>query len=291
MKKLVITWFISTFLIANVLCGVASANDPRDYIAAPEGTRATIFYFKHITGNQRYAKGDKVGTDTNLSMNLGIFRPVYYTKIGSFTVAGNLLLPFGDASLDGKDVGGVQNSTSGLGDPTAAAGLWFIDNPKSQTWLGVTQYATMPLGEYNNIKNLNMGSNRWAYKTELGFVKGFGKLYFDIYGNVEFYTDNNNYTIAKSTLEQDPVYCVEGHISYDITKDFFASVDYYYSRGGETTVQGIKNQDEKNDHAAQLSFHYMLTPSNSILLQYKNDLKVENGIKTNTFGIRYAYFF
>lgn len=292
MRNLMMHSVIAAGLLVPGLQGQAFAdNDARDYIPLEPGTTLIAAYYNHVSATDFYADGDKTSEDVNLSANIGILRPVYYTKIGPFVMDPQALIPFGEQSLDGAGVGGVEVSSSGLADPIVTATIWFVNDPGSKTWLGFTPFITLPLGEYDNDKPLNLGANRWAFKPEVGFVKGFGDYYFELTGNCEFYTDNDDYTSQSLTLEQDPVYTLESHLSYDFTDAFYISGDYFYHNGGETTVAGADQDDEKDDHAVQLSLGFMLNSSYQLLLKYKKDVKVENGPKTDTLGLRFCHFF
>lgn len=270
---------------------VFADNDVRDYVPLPPGTMLMALYYNYTSATDLYRDGDKISGDANLDANIGIIRPVYYTKIGPFTIDPQAIIPFGAQSLDGEAVGGVEIKSSGLADPIIAATLWFLNDPESKTWLGFTPFITLPLGEYDNNKGINLGTNRYAFKAEVGFVKGFGNLMLDLTANAEFYTDNDDFTPAGLTLEQDPLYILEGHLSYNFTPSFFASADYFYHNGGETSVDGIDQGDEEQDHSAGCTLGYMVTPSSQLLFKYKQDLEVENGLKTSTIGMRMAFFF
>lgn len=280
------------FILLMPMATAFADNDARDYIPLPAGTTLIATYFNHISATDAYSNGDTVSKDTNLNANIGIFRAVYYTKLGNFTVDPQILLPFGEQSLDGSGVGGVELSSSGLADPILTATLWLVNDPEAKTWFGFTPFITMPLGEYDKEHGLNLGKNRWAFKPEFGFVKGFGpKLFLDLTAACEFYSDNDDYTSASLTLEQDPLYTAEIHLSYNFTDSFFASTDYFYYKGGETSVQGVDQDDETDTHALQLSMGFMLSPAYQLIVKYKNDVSVENGLKTKTFGVRLAHFF
>jgi hypothetical protein len=79
---------------------------------------------------------------------------------------------FGDMTLDGASVENKSYSSSGFVGLTILVGIWLISNAETKTWLGVIEWFKFPIGEYDNNKVLNMGSNQWAFKTELGFEKG-----------------------------------------------------------------------------------------------------------------------
>ncbi len=266
-------------------------NDARDYIPLEPGTTLIANYFNHTSATDMYANGDKTSQDVNLSANIGIFRPVYYTQIGPYVIDPQLIIPFGQQSLDGSGVGGVEVSSSGLADPIVTATIWFVNDTETKTWLGFTPFVTVPIGEYDEEKSVNLGANRWAFKPEFGFVKGFGNYFFELIGNCEFYTDNDDYSAASVTLEQDLLYTLESHVSYNFTDAFYVSGDYFYHNGGETEINGINQDNEKDDHALQLSLGFMLNPSYQLLVKYKSDVKVENGLKTNTLGLRLCHFF
>ncbi|MHB8763117.1 MAG: transporter [Deferrisomatales bacterium] len=290
--------------IARLLSGAALAllvaapgtsladNDARDYIAAPPGTFLMITYYKHIFGHQMFNDGDVVSKDFNLTQNIAIFRPVYYTKVGPFTIDPQCLIIAGEAHADGAGLGGAAFSASGLGDPVLLATLWLVDNPEAKTWLGFTPFLTLPIGSYDKDRALNLGANRWALKPELGFVKGLAPGFFlDLTAAYELYGDNDDFGSASVTKEQDPLLTLEAHLSYDVTKSFYVAADYFYHWGGETTVAGVDQKDEQSNHAWQGTLGFGLANNYQLLIQYRNDFLVQSGAKTDTFGVRFLYAF
>lgn len=289
MKKLLIAAVICLSLASSRESWAANA---RDYIPLPDKTMLFCTYFKHISASTMYSNGHKVANDLGLTANLGIFRPVYYTSIGNalygdggLIVDPQALLVFGEQSLDA-----ANTSDSGWADSTVLATFWFVNAPKEKFWVGFSPYITMPIGHYNKNKAINLGNNRWAIKPELGIVKGIGeRFYADIIVNGEFYTDNDEYVGGK--LSQDPVLGVETHFSYDITKQWYVSLDYFYNHGGEKKVAGIRQNDTLDNHGLGVSFFWMVGSNNQLMIEYRNDFSVKNGAATDTFGARWAYFF
>lgn len=299
MKKIYVSFVLFALFLAPT---VAQAANARDYIPLPSGTFLFCSYFKHISANTVFSNGKKVGNDISLRENLGIFRPVYYTDLGkalygesTLTVDPQALIPFGEAELDTTSLGGTKTSTSGIADPIVLATFWFVNSPKDKFWVGFSPYFTLPLGDYDKGKSLNLGANRWGIKPELGIVKGFGeRTYLDLIINGEFYTDNKDYHTGggKAKLEQDPVLGVETHLSFDITKQWYVSLDYFYSHGGEQKINGSRVADSRVDnHGLGLSLFWMIGSNNQLMVEYRDDFAVKNGLGTNTFGARWAYFF
>jgi hypothetical protein len=296
MKKLLNAVLLTICLALPSMSWAANA---RDYIPLPSGTFLFCSYFKHITANTAFSNGQKVSDEYNFNENLGIFRPVYYTSIGKalygdggFIVDPQALIPFGEFHVDGAAVG-ADLSASGIADPTVLATFWFINSPKDKFWVGFSPYVTLPLGQYDdNRGKLNLGNNRWAIKPELGIVKGFGeKAFLDVIFNAEFYTDNKDFN-GNSKLEQDHLLGVETHLSYDITRQWYVSLDYFYNNGGEEKINGVKTASSKIDnHGLGLSLFWMVGSNNQLMIEYRDDFAVKNGLGTNTFGARWAYFF
>lgn len=289
MSRLVKKGALCSFILTILAVPAFAGNDARDYIPLPPGTTLMASYFNHISATDFYVNGEKVSRDMNLGANIGVIRPVYYTQIGSLVIDPQAIIPFGTQSLN---IGGTQEiQSSGLADPILAATLWFVNNPESKTWVGFTPFVTLPIGEYDKNKGVNLGNNRFAFKGEFGYVKGFSNYILDLTANAEMYTDNDKYTSANLTLEQDPVFGMEAHLSRNINPSFYVGIDYYYRNGGETSVSGVNNDDAKDDHTVGLTLGFMLSPSYQLLVKYQEDLAIENGLKTNTLGTRIAYFF
>ncbi len=288
MKKILL---ISVLLSSFLLPDLARAADPRDYIPLPAGSMAFITYLQHITGHRLKADDDVVSSDFNISQNMVIFRPVYYTNLGPFVVDPQALIIAGEASLDGDLVS--DKSSSGISDPVLLMTTWFINNPEKKLWFGYTPYLTLPIGEYSKKRALNLGTNRWALKNELGLVKGFGPLYIDLIGNVTMFGDNDDYWtgLEEVTKEQELVYGAEVHLSYDISKRWFLGLSYFYSGGGETEIDGIDQNDSQNNHALMFTSSVLIGDNYQLLLQYRDDFAVESGVETKSIQGRFAYFF
>ena len=297
MKKL---WIALLLCVSLAVPELSMAADARDYIPAPPGTFLFCTYFRHISATNFYNDGHKLSNNLNLNANIGILRPVYYTSIGKplygsgpFTIDPQALIPFGEQQVDGEFVGNNQISSSGFADPVLLTTFWFVNAPEKKLWVGFTPYLTLPLGTYDRQKGaFNLGGNRWVVRPEIGVVKGFGdRAYLDLIINGEFYTDNDDFGPDGVKLEQDPLLGFEAHASYDITKQWFVSLVYYYNNGGETKIAGVSQNNEQSNHGIGISFFWGIGDHNQLMLQYRDDFSVKSGPGTNTFGVRWAYFF
>lgn len=269
---------------------VHADNDAMDYVAAPPGTHLAIFYYDHISANKVYANGSKVSDDANLSANIGIFRGVYYTKLGGFTVDPQFLLPFGHQQLDGAAFGNAEISAQGLADLILTATIWFIDDPENKTWLGLTPFIYVPIGDYDDDRALNLGSNRWQFRPEVGFAKGFDKWHVDLTSSIAFFTDNDDFS-GDLTQKKDPEFHAEAHLTYKMTDTYNMTFSWFYHNGGETEVAGVDQDDELDNHRIGVAFAWWLSPQYQLIVKYRRDIEVENGLKQDVVGMRFLHAF
>ncbi len=285
---------MKTLLYAISFCAIlllpfnAFANNARDYIPLDPGHFFMAFYYEHAFGNDYYAKGKKENISTDLVSNVGLIRPVYFTQIGPFTIDPQFILPVGEASL-------IDSQSSGIGDLTLAATIWFINDKENKFIFAYTPYFTLPTGQYDSTNAVNLGGNRFTTKQEMTVAKGFGEnAWLELTVNCEFYFNNEDVLNAygeKSTMSQDPSVGGEAHFSYSFTKQFFGSADYFYRYAGETTVDGVSMNDWDSRHTVGVSFGYMLTDTTQLLTYFKTDAALYNGIRTSTLGLRLAFIF
>ncbi|MEN6440364.1 MAG: transporter [Syntrophobacter sp.] len=291
MKKAIFALFLCACL---AISGVASAdNDARDYIPAPAGTILSLLYYFHVSGDSMHTNGNETAK-INFTENLGMWREVFFFNLGPFIADAQLVVPFGNASLDIPGAGVYGMSSSGISDPMILGTIWFVNRPQSKTWLGFSPYFFLPVGNYSDSQTVNMGSNRWAFREELVFTQGFEVIpnhnaYFEVTVGGDFFTDNTDY-IGGTKLGQDPIFNLESHLSYDLTKDWWISADFYSHWGGRQSVDSYDVENSKvNSQTVGGTLAYNLSPSWQILFQYKGDVAVQNGIPAQTFQTRLCY--
>jgi hypothetical protein len=288
MKKGVLALICTCLLIPSV----GSAANMRDYIPAPPDTLLSMLYYHHISADDYYVNGNKAA-DVDLSQNLFLLREVYYTKIGSIVADPQVILPFGNASLD-IDSLNLSEDSDGIGDLILLCTFWLVNNPESKTYLGLTPYFYLPTGEYDENQTVNMGANRFAFQGEVGFVKGWEvqpghNLYFEVAPSIFVYGDNDDY-LGNNELSQDPVFALESHLSYDLTQNLVFGLSYYGQWGGTSEVNGVEDDGtEINTQTIGATMAYNFAPGWQFLLQYKQDVKVDYGVEAQVVQGRLFY--
>ena len=114
---------------------------------------------------------------------------------------------------------------------------------RQKTLLGVSLKVLAPTGQYDPTKLVNWGTNRWAFKPELGYSRRWRNWFLDSYGGAWFYTTNPRFYSPPSPKPktESPIGSFEGHLSYDVKPKLWFSLDGNFWFGGVTSLGGISN--------------------------------------------------
>ena len=103
-------------------------------------------------------------------------------------------------------------------------------------WLNLN--ATLPVGQYNPDEPLNVGSNQTRLRLGLPFVQAFGpwvpgnRTTLEIMPSITLISDNDDF--QQQTIEQDPFFAIEAHLTRDFTRNAAISLDYSFLRFGDS---------------------------------------------------------
>jgi hypothetical protein len=201
-------------------------------------------------------------------------------------------------SISGADVHG---SVTGAGDTSYAVTTLLKGGPalsvaqfadyKPTTTVGLSLTIAAPTGQYNPNKLLNLGTDRWSFEPQIAVSHPFGhdqKWQCDLYAQAYFFTDNTSYR-GKEILRQQPLPGVEGHLSYFVARNIWASFDTLYSLRGSTVVNGVDQNNAQTNFSLGSEVNVALNPQNSLVLQFAKVLVHDNGPSITGFAVKYSY--
>jgi hypothetical protein len=259
--RLLVTSFLGPLIGAALLLAAASFEahsqdlEPRAYANTPVGLNFLI-------GGYVYSKGT-VGTDasvpledTKVALNSAVFAYVRTLDLWGRSGKVDVILPVSSASGSAKLAGqSRKRDVTGLADPRLRFSMLLYGGPalsldefrdfKPDLIIGTSFEVTAPLGQYDSDKLLNIGTNRWSFKPEVGISKTLGPVTLELASGVRFYTDNNDFLDGK-TLQLSPLYSVQGHLIYSFTPGIWAGLDTLYYTGGTSTIDGKKGESLAN---------------------------------------------
>jgi hypothetical protein len=277
-------------LAAGALCPPqASAQMPaRFYWKTLSGANAVPLIFNSISGNTNPfdpAHTPVPGATIDGTIALAGYAHTFTLFDRAAMVA--VLLEMGRLSGDVAEAGRtISSSARGFGDPTVEFNVNLI-GPKAQKNLAdVAPYQpgfsldliadlVVPIGEYDNGRALNLGQNRWSGRVGAPIVWQFGswvpgrRTTLELLPAVWLFGPNDDY--VGTTLETDPLFQIDAHLTRDFTSSFWGSLDGVWYTGGVATIHGVEG--EKLDNlGVGLTLGYHVNESLGVTFGYKSTI-------------------
>ena len=229
---------------------------PRAYIIAPVHTNAIVLSYSFLDGDIIF---DSTAPITNGNGRLSISTLTLYHTLNFFGRSANITasLPYAVGNFSATVVGTpTKVYRSGLVPAVLRFSVNLKGGPamsvkeflawRQKTIIGASLKVLPPTGQYDPTKLINPGTNRWAFKPEIGLSRRWGHWVVDTYGAVWFFTTNpdffsrNQYFPGTNTQSQSPIGAFEGHLSYGQLRSWI-SLDGNFWYGGRTSVNGVEN--------------------------------------------------
>ena len=158
------------------------------------------------------------------------------------------------------------------------------------TILGASITVQPPTGQYYSDKLVNLGTGRWAFKPEIALSQPLGKKWLlDFYTAVWLFTDNNSYYTGNSLRSQDAIATVQGHISYNISPFAWAALNTTYYVGGNSTVNGIDNDDQVSNFRLGATLVVPVSKRSGIKMAFSKGAFVVRGSNFSSLSIGWSY--
>ena len=154
--------------------------------------------------------------------------------------------------------------------------------------VGVSLQVSVPTGQYDPSKLVNIGTNRWSFKPEVGVSKAVGPWTLEFSAAVTLYTDNTDF-LGGNTRSQDPVYSMRGHAIYGFPSGIWASLDATYFTGGRTTINGARGNDLQQNWRVGGTLAFPVDARNSIKLYASSGVSARTGNDFDLAGIAWQY--
>lgn len=154
--------------------------------------------------------------------------------------------------------------------------------------VGVGLLVRLPTGEYMEDKLINLGSNRYTFTPQFGWVHNQGKWSTELSGSVSFTTDNDEFFNGR-TLEDDPYFVGQAHLSYTFRPGLWLTASTGYGLGGESSVNSVPADDPKGNFGWGLSLGIPINRAMGFKLAYIGTrTQKDTGADTDTFSLGFS---
>jgi hypothetical protein len=291
---------VATALTVAAICAKGQDLEPRAYANAPVGLNFLIMGYSHIDGGVATDPALPI-EDAQVEVHSTVFAYARSLDVFGKSAKFDVVLPYAWASGSAKAMGQFRDrEVSGFADPrfhfsvnlygAPALSMEKFADYQQDTIVGASLEVTAPGGQYDADKILNIGTNRWSFKPEIGISKRLGSLTLEVAGGGRFYTANDNFLGGK-IREQEPVYSVQGHLIYSFGYGIWAAVDGTFYTGGRTSVDGIKDNNQLENSRVGATVVLPVNRYNSVKLYYSTGVSVRTGSDFDVAGIAWQYRF
>lgn len=288
-----------TAALANTAVG--QEMEPRAYSPAPSGMQFVLLSYGHQSGDVLLDSSLPL-EDVSVSLNAASFG---YGR--TFNFAGRqanvaVLVPYIWGTAQGtvfEDQIKVRRSGGGdlrvrfstlLKGGKALAPKEFAQR-KPATIIGVSVSIVVPTGQYDPARLVNPGSNRRAFKPEIGISKPNGRWTFEMMGGAWLFTTNKSF-LGNSRREQKPMASVQGGVIYTLRPRMWVSGNATFYRGGSTVLNDTENEDRQRNARIGATFSFPLNQRQSFKVAWAKGVTTRIGGNLNTivFVWQYAWF-
>ena len=285
------------FLGANTAVGQDLS--PRAYLITPAGANAVTLTYSFNDGSVFVDPSLPI---EDLKITFQIQAISYYHAYNLWGRSSNVtfLVPYALGNASGIVAGSrAAVYRSGLADSRIRFAVNLKGGPaltrtEFPSWhekglIGFSFTAIIPTGQYDPARIMNGGSNRWAFKPELGLSRRWGHWVLDCYAGAWLITPNSKYFPGNSVRTQQAIGVGEAHLTYYAKPRLWASLDGNYWVGGRSTVNGQKNFDEQRNSRMGFTVAVPTTQHQSLKLSYARGAYVTIGGDYTTISAAWQY--
>ncbi len=261
---------------------------PRAYWPAPKGTGVVVLGYSYVSGDVLLDRSIPLyGVDSKF--NVGV--AAYLKTFSLWKRTTNVLveLPYSWGVTEGKIFNTqARRDFSGIGDLGITMMVNLLGAPSMDVTgfqelranprpiLGASLKILAPTGAYDSNRLINVGTNRWAARTQLGFIMPLRpKLHLELAAGAWFFGDDPEY--LQGRREQEPIFHGHLHLVRRFRPGLWASLDLNFYAGGRQTIGGQRLSDVQKNSKVGFTVVVPFRGRNAIKLGYATGAHTEYG--------------
>ena len=296
-----------------LLCGTGWAQDDgaRAYWKAMDGTNVIAFQYLPFDGDSfgsaAFDPVHYIYPESEFQANLFLLMYARHftlfnrpASVGAMVLGGNLDIESFENPFDDGPGEGFKQSAHGFGDPAVQLTLNLFGAPALQSFYDLSKYepkavfdlavlGSFPIGKYDSEKVVNLGLNRWWTRIAFPFTYHIGPFVPGYRTSIEFipsvYLFGSNGDFMGRTLDNDPLYQLEAHVTRDFTRHFFGSVDFLYRHGMLSEIDDIEVPGKLSLLTAGFTLDYAVTDNVGLRVSYHTPVGGGSNIEGDMFRI------
>lgn len=287
------------------ICAIAQEVTPRRWTHLPVNT-------SFVAPGMAFSEGDVIFDPVLRAENVELERWTTLVAFShSFALAGqtarvDMIPAWVEESWTGQVDGEPRSLTrSGFGDLNLRFSYNFIGSPAlsgkdyvayrqqrgPKTVAGAGLNVIAPTGEYRGDRLINIGSNRWSLRPQLGITHTRGPWSVEGTAAVWFWTDNTDY-FGNTTRKQDPLYAMQGHLVYFLRPGAWVAGSLAWGEAGENSIDGERKQDETENLLWSFRAGFPVAPGTGVTFGWiRTNTRTDRGANVHSFLVTVSRMF
>ncbi|TPW17403.1 MAG: hypothetical protein FD129_393 [bacterium] len=272
--------------------------EPRAYSNAPIGMNFLIAGYAYTEGGLSFDSASPI-SNPKLTTSNAVLAYARVFEIAGQSAKCDLIAPI--TWLDGSaDYAGarVHRDIFGLTDPRFRLSVNFHGGPalalkefrayRQRLLVGGSLQVSVPVGQYDDARLVNLGTHRWYFKPELGVSRALGRWTLDVAGAVTLFSDNDAF-YQGTTRSQDPLYSLQGHVIRAFRSGIWGAFDANYFLGGQVSVNGMSNGDPQENWRLGGTLVFPIDVHSSLKLYGSSGVSARTGNNFDLAGIGWQF--
>jgi hypothetical protein len=272
--------------------------EPRAYSNLPMGLNFLATGYAHSQGGLSTDPSLPL-TDAHLKIDTGVVAYVRGMDLWGNSGKFDVIVPYSHLSGTALVAGQPrERDISGAGDPRFRLSVNFYGAPaltlaqypayKPDLVVGASVQVTPPWGQYDASRAINLGTNRWSIKPDIGFLKAFAPFTIDLTAGVTLFSRNDDY-FGGQTLQQAPLYSAQMNLSHDFGRGIWAALGATFYRGGRTTLNDVAKDNALSNSRVGLTIAVPIDRYYAIKFNASSGISTRTGTNFNTAGLVLQY--
>lgn len=295
MKKIAL--LLSNFILLAIIVN-AQELEPRGLTNIPLGTNYLVAGYSFSGGNILFDPALPL-EDTNARLNT--FVGAYVRSINFFGLSSKVdaVLAYGIGDWTGLYTGiDTTTSRSGFSDLRIRFSFNFLGAPalkptdfggyEPENISGFSIQIIAPTGQYFSDRLINLGSNRWTFKSQWGYSKYYDKWLLETYFSVRVFTKNTNF-LGGNDLSQKPLLAVKVHGIRKLKNNMWLAASAGYGVGARVKINDEIKDTRVSTIRLGLTFSVPVGLNHSLKLVGLTGIRLEKGGDFDSVSLLYQY--
>jgi hypothetical protein len=238
----------------------------------------------------------------DLDSHVHVFAGAYVRAINLLGRSGkiDIVVPFAAGDWEGLLEGErATRKIDGFGDPRVRLSVNFVGAPalragefrsyQQKTIIGANIQVIVPVGQYDPARLINLRSNRWTFRPQIGMSHRAGKWYIESYLGAWFFTTNPDF-YGGQKLTQRPLFVGKLHFIRTLTRrGAWGAIGVGYGIGGRTSLDDVPKDTRISTFRIGVALAVPIGIQHSLKFVVDSGVRLERGPDFDAVALSYQY--